>query len=91
MVKHLVFLQASLFTCRPTYGGDFQPATWTWAQGNDPGAVTIGGTGAAHATCAECRMETGETEMDTDNLFYNSGQCAIGEGWCVDAFYAFCV
>ena len=72
---------SSLFTCRPTYGGDYQPATWTWAQGSEPGAVNIGGTGVDHATCSECRRETGETETEPP-YFAGAGQCAIGEGWC---------
>ena len=55
---------ASLFTCRPTYGGDYHPAIFTWAQFLEPGAVAIGGTGVDHATCAECRRETGETETE---------------------------
>ena len=42
--------------------------------------MAIGGTGVDHATCTECRRETGETE--TEPPYPGAGQCAIGEGWC---------
>jgi hypothetical protein len=43
--------------------------------------VNIGGTGVDHASCSECRRETGETETEPP-YFAGAGQCAIGEGWC---------